>query len=261
MTILEKILQRKREEVAGLRHRLSELRAAAVEAPAPRGFAKALAATDGLAIIAEIKRASPSRGPLRPDLDPASLAQAYEKAGASAVSVLTDRPFFMGSLDDLGKTRAACGLPVLRKDFIIDEVQVYEARAAGADAVLLIVATLSDETLNKLHELAVSLKLDALVEVHTAAEAARALAAGAELVGINNRSLDTFGIDLATTEKLAPMLKSRLIVSESGLSEESALTRVRRAGAKAVLIGEALVTADDPGAKLARLVAAARRPI
>lgn len=258
MTILEEILARKREEVAALARRLPELRDACAQTPPPRGFARALSAAHGLAVIAEIKRASPSRGPLRPDLDPACLAREYEAAGADAVSVLTDADFFKGSLDDLGTARKACSLPVLRKDFIIDPSQVWEARAAGADAVLLIVAALSDDEMRGLHDLAVSLGMDVLVEVHSAEEARRALKAGARLVGINNRDLTTFQVDLGTTEKVAPLLDGVVVVSESGIQDAEALERVARAGAKAVLVGEALVTAASPGAKLAELVKAAR---
>lgn len=258
MTILEEILARKREEVAALARRLPDLREACAQAPPPRGFARALSAAPGLAVIAEIKRASPSRGPLRPDLDPAALAREYEAAGADAVSVLTDADFFKGSLGDLRAARTACSLPVLRKDFIVDPSQVWEARAAGADAVLLIVAALSDDEMRGLHDLAVSLEMDVLVEVHSAEEAQRALKAGAQLVGINNRNLATFQVDLGTTERVAPLLDDAVVVSESGIQDAEALERVARAGAKAVLVGEALVTAERPGAKLAELVKAAR---
>jgi indole-3-glycerol phosphate synthase len=261
MNFLEKILERKRAEVAerSAAVPLSELRAR----PDPRGqarpFAAALRASRGLALIAEIKKASPSAGTIRPDFDPAALAAAYDRGGASALSVLTDEPFFQGRLDYLRAARAAARLPCLRKDFIVSEYQVWEARAAGADAILLIVAALLRRELVALLDAARAAVLDVLVEVHDERELEAALQVDAPLIGINNRNLKTFKVDLAVTETLAPRVpRDRIVVSESGLGRAEHLRRVRDAGASAVLVGESLMRRADVEEATRELVAKMR---
>jgi len=259
VTVLERILARKREEVAALRASpgRAELAAQAARADAPRGFARALASGPAPRVVAEFKRASPSRGEIRPGADPAAIARAYAAAGAAALSVLTDRDFFRGSLDDLRAARAACALPVLRKDFTIDPLQLLEARAAGADAALLIVAALGDAELRELLACARELGLDALVEVHDERELERALAHGAALIGINNRDLRDFKTDVGVTRALLPRAAGRTVVSESGLDSPEVLRALAAEGASAFLIGEALMRAPDPGAALRQLRGAA----
>ena len=255
-TILDRIVAAKRQEVAEHQARtpLSALERRIAELPPPHNFAGALVG-DRVRVIAEVKKASPSRGVLRADLDPAGLARAYVDAGAAALSVLTDR-HFQGTLEDLAAVRqAAPGVPVLRKDFVVDPYQLYEARAHGADAALLIVACLSPQELRALLREAMGLWVQCLVEVHTEGELRAALEVGAEVVGINNRDLRTFHTDLAVTERLAPLVPpGRLVVSESGIATREDVERVRRCGVHAVLVGEALVTAPDPGARLRALV-------
>ena len=211
-----------------------------------------------LRIIAEVKRASPAKGLLRPTLDPIALATAYADAGAAAISVLTNADHFRGSLDDMQAVRSVANpraVPVLRKEFIFDPYQVYESRAHGADAILLIAAVLEPMELKTLRELAESFWMQCVVEVHDEAEVKVALDSGAEIVGINNRDLRTFKTDLEVTERLAPLVpESRVIVSESGIATGGDVERVRRAGAHAVLVGEALIRAEDPGAKLGELM-------
>lgn len=252
--ILQAIVATKREELRALRSRARELERAAARAPAPRDFAGALQG-GSVAVIAEVKRRSPGAGEIRPGLDPAALAAGYQAAGASALSVLTDRDYFGGSLDDLRAARGATALPALRKDFTLDPLQVMEARAAGADAILLIVRILEDAELRELRELAGSLGMAALVEVHTRGELDRALDAGVTLVGVNNRDLSTFRTDLAVTEELLPALPSEgILVSESGIRTGEDVARLGRAGVHAVLVGESLLRAQDPGAHLRSLV-------
>ena len=255
MTVLDRILERKRQEVSEPRRTTdeTELGARARAAGPTRGFARALREGPGPRVIAEFKRASPSKGEIRPGADPAEIARAYAGAGAAALSVLTDREFFAGSLDDLRRARAACDLPVLRKDFTIDRIQILEARAAGADAVLLIVAALSDVALLELLACAREIGLDALVEVHTAAELERARGVGAELVGINNRDLHSFKTDVAVTRALLPRAAGRTVVSESGLDSCEVLRALEAEGVQAFLVGEALMRDMDPGAALRRL--------
>jgi indole-3-glycerol phosphate synthase len=255
---LTRIAAHKRDEVARrvAARPLEAVRAAALGAPPTRGFQIAL---DGPPprLIAEVKRVSPAKGALNVSLDPAALARTYAAAGAHALSVLTDEAFFHGSDADLASARGAVELPVLRKDFVLSPYQVYEARALGADAVLLIAALLSPAELSELHALAEALGLAALVEVHAEAEVPAALAAGSSLVGINNRDLATFNVDLVNTERVCRLLPGGLIVvSESGIGSAADVRRVVAAGATAVLVGEALVTAADPAALVAELLGA-----
>lgn len=261
--LLDEILAHKRAETAARRRRLSEqdFRELAAAAPAGGGLAAALRARVDAgrpAVIAELKKASPSRGVLRADFEPAGLAAGYRRGGAAALSVLTDAKYFQGSGAALELARRGGGLPILRKDFILEPYQVYESRAMGAAAVLLIAAALPDGELAALHRLARDCGLEALVEVHDEAELARAAAAGAELIGVNNRDLQTFEVDLAVTERLAPRAPpGALLVAESGIRDAADMARLRRCGVGAFLIGEALMRAADPGAHLAELLAAA----
>jgi indole-3-glycerol phosphate synthase len=261
MGILDEILAAKRDEVTLLRRPdvRALLQERAVAAGAPRDFARALRRPDGrLAVIAELKRRSPSKGDLAPGLDPGTTATAYARGGAAALSVLTDRPFFGGAVADLEAARAASGLPVLRKDFVIDAIQVYETRAIGADAMLLIVAALPDDALLRdLHDLALDLGLAAVVEVHDEHEVDRALAAGARIVGVNSRSLQSFAEDLTIGERLASMLPAEVVgVAESAVRRGADARRMAVAGFDAVLVGEALVRAGDPAALVAEMAEA-----
>jgi indole-3-glycerol phosphate synthase len=229
--------------------------------PEPRGFAEALRAADGLAVIAEVKRRSPSKGDLAPDLDPVTVARQYADGGASCLSVLTDRDWFGGSPDDLRAARAAVDLPVLRKDFTVAPADVCDARIMGADAVLLIVAALDDAELTDLHALAVELGLDALVEVHDEAELERALALGATLVGVNQRDLVTFQVDTQRAERVATRIPDSVVsVAESGIRGPHDAARLQAAGYEAVLVGESLVTAPDISTAVAALRHPAPRP-
>jgi indole-3-glycerol phosphate synthase len=254
-SILEQIFATKRAELSAQRERitLDTMRTAALHAPVPRDFVKALRQPQP-AVIAEVKRASPSKGDIFPGLDPAAVALDYVTAGAAAISVLTDR-HFKGSLADLGTVRAAVNLPILRKDFIFDPYQLYESRAAGADCILLIAAMLTFDQLPALSELAHELGLAALVEVHDREEFMRACELGAELIGVNNRDLHTFRTDIATTsELLRDYTGTALIVSESGIETPGHIRQLYRAGARAFLIGESLLRCGNPRAALAKLV-------
>jgi indole-3-glycerol phosphate synthase len=256
---LARIAAHKREELKSreLSRPLAEVRSAATAAPPPRDFRAALSGP-APRLIAEIKRVSPAKGALNPTLSPAALAGAYAAAGAHALSVLTDEAFFHGSDADLVEARGAVRLPVLRKDFVISPYQIYEARALGADAVLLIAALLEPAQLAELHALAAELGLAALVEVHAPDEVGSAIQASATLVGINNRNLATFHVDLATTEAIRPLLpRGVTVVSESGIATAADVRRVLAAGAAAILVGEALVTAPDPAARIGELLGAA----
>ncbi len=250
-TVLERILASTREEVA---RRKRELPLQACEAPTgERPFRDALAGP-GIAVIAEFKRRSPSAGRLRERPEVRELVSAYARGGAAAVSILTEGPHFDGSLEDLRVARAACALPVLRKDFIVDPYQLHEARAAGADAVLLIVAALDQPTLLALHDVARELGLDALVEVHDRPELHRALELGAELVGINNRDLSDFTVDVERTFALLGEIPDGVaVVSESGIAGPEQLLRLHQRGVRGVLVGETLMRAPDPEAALRAL--------
>jgi len=252
--ILDDILARKREEVAARRRAtpVVALRDRPLYATPRLGFRAALAAHPAPAVIAELKRASPSRGELRTSYDVPAIAGGYAAAGATALSVLTDEPFFRGSLADLAAARDASALPCLRKDFLIDPYQVEEARAWGADAVLVIVAAVEQGQGAELLAAAGAAGLDVLVEVHTAEELERAVALGATLVGVNNRDLGTFTVSLATTERLAARAPAdALLVAESGIRSAADVRRMVAAGAHAVLVGEAFMERPDPGAALA----------
>jgi indole-3-glycerol phosphate synthase len=257
--ILQTILARKAEEIAERAERLSlrELGERIVDLPPPRDFRGALRAkaVAGLpAVIAEIKKASPSKGVIRPDFDPPAIAASYERGGAACLSVLTDRDFFQGSEEYLRQARQVCKLPVLRKDFTIDGYQVYEARAIGADCILLIVAALGDTLLGELLDLAEQLGLDALVEVHDREEMERALAVDARFIGINNRNLRTFETRLETTYELMQMADDKaLLVTESGIHTRADVEAMRERGIDCFLVGEAFMRAADPGAKLKEL--------
>ena len=245
--VLAEICAEKRAHVARRKAALPEaaLRAQLVAAPPLRPFAAALEsrATQGrYGLIAEIKKASPSRGLIRADFDPPKLAQAYQAGGATCLSVLTDTPYFQGNDDDLRAARAACNLPVLRKDFILDPYQIVESRVLGADCILLIMAALDDATARELASAADELGLDVLVEVHDRAELDRALRLDARLIGINNRDLKTFVTDLAVTEALAPRVpKDRIVIAESGIFIHADLTRLAASGVGALLVGESLM--------------------
>ncbi|HSH30333.1 MAG TPA: indole-3-glycerol phosphate synthase TrpC [Thiohalobacter sp.] len=257
--ILTRILARKAEEVAERRQRrpLAELEAGLACAPAVRGFAAALEArirAGRAAVIAEIKKASPSRGVLRADFDPAAIAASYARHGAACLSVLTDIDFFQGADDYLQQARTGCPLPVLRKDFMLDPYQVVEARAIGADCILLIVAALEDARMQELAAQAQALGMDVLVEVHDAAELERALNLPCRLIGINNRDLRSFDVNLGTTlELLSGIPGDRLVVTESGIHTPADVARLREHGVHAFLVGEAFMRAQEPGEKLAEL--------
>ncbi len=258
-TILDTIIARKREEILERKARRPEatLAATAQKADRPRGFAAALQATverGHAAVIAEIKKASPSKGIIRPDFDPVAIARSYAEGGAACLSVLTDEKFFQGSDAYLQAARAAVSLPVLRKDFIIDPYQVYETRALGADCLLLIVSALNPQQLTRLKTLADSLSLDVLIEVHDLAELSTALALMPAMIGINNRNLKTFETSLQNTFDLLPHIPDGVLtVTESGIHSRADVSTMRQRGVHAFLVGEALMRADDPGAALRAL--------
>jgi indole-3-glycerol phosphate synthase len=257
--ILKKIMRRKVEEIHQRASRLPlrQLAEGLDEAERPRGFVAALEAKIGAGqagVIAEIKKASPSKGVLREDFRPAQIAASYERGGAACLSVLTDEDFFQGSDEYLRQARAACGLPVIRKDFIIDPYQVYEARRIGADCILLILACLGDAQFRELNDLAHQLGMDVLIEVHDAAELERALRVSNRLIGINNRNLRTFEVSLDTTiGLLARIPQDRLVVTESGIHTPDDVQLMRSHGVNAFLVGEAFMRVADPGARLAEL--------
>lgn len=260
--VLDRIVRSKGAEVEALRPRAAELRSRAADAPPPRDFQGALADGSTVSLIAEVKRRSPGAGDIRPDLDPVRLARAYEEAGASALSVLTDREYFGGSLADLARIREEVAIPLLRKDFTLDALQVAEARAGGADAVLLIVRILDDDLLRDLRLQAEELGMAALVEAHDEAEVERALASGARILGINNRDLRTFRTRLETTLDLLGRVPDEVVlVSESGIRTGDDVARLGAEGVDAVLVGEALLRAPDPGVAAAELAGRPRTPL
>ena len=254
--ILDDILARTRQTVAEAKTQipLADLEKLARAAPPPRDFWGALRARP-LACIAEFKRRSPSAGWIREDADPADIGPRYEAAGAAALSILTDEPFFGGRLEDLRRARAATKLPLLRKDFMVDRYQVVEARAAGADAILLIVSALSDDEIALLMAEAARWGLDVLVETHDAAEVRRALAAPARMIGINHRDLRTFEVDTTLAVRMRPQIPpSRLLIAESGIKSANDVSILRAAGINAILVGETLMRAPDPGVALRGLL-------
>lgn len=258
-TYLDRILAAHRAAAAGDARDLDTLAGVARACGPARDFAGALAGGEGVAVIAEVKRASPSKGNLAPDLDAARVAADYEAGGAAALSVLTDREFFQGSVDDLRTARAATALPVLRKDFTVGPADVLDARCMGADAVLLIAAALSPEELDELMALANSIGLQALVEVHDEQEAARAVTGGASLIGVNQRDLYTFDVDTDRAVRVARMLPDEVVrVAESGIRDGDDVRRLGQAGFDAVLVGEALVSSPDPAAAVRSLRSGAR---
>ncbi len=259
--ILQRIVETKRGEVEALRRGLSALRDRAEEAPPARDFIGALRGEKAVAVIAELKRRSPGAGAIRTELDPLRLGPMYESGGASALSVLTDETYFGGSLEDLIAVRRLVEIPVLRKDFVIDESQVYEARGAGADAILLIVRILDDGRLRSLRSLGEDLGMSVLVEAHDAADVERGLTAGARLLGINNRNLETFEVRIDVTLALAGRVPpSVVLVSESGIHTPADVRTVGQKGADAVLVGESLLRQEDPGAGVTALAGQGRTP-
>ena len=257
--ILDKILKHKEKEVADAKDRvpLEMVQEQALTMPPTRGFARALKekAQIGTAIIAEVKKGSPSKGIIREDFDPVEIARIYEAAGAACLSILTDKEFFHGELSYLLQISSAVDIPLLRKEFIIDPYQIYEARAAGADAILLIAAALGEAELQEFTQLATELEMDVLLEVHNEEELETALKVPVELIGINNRDLKSFVTDLTVTERLIPMIdKDRLVVSESGINSRDDILRLQQAGAGAFLIGESLMRENDISGKLQKLL-------
>jgi len=255
VNILDKIVAVKREQVGRLRTQAGELKKAAATRTDFRDFASALRHGKSPTLIAEIKKASPSAGVIAPDFNAVRIARDYEQAGASALSVLTDEKFFQGRIEYLRQIRDVVKLPLLRKDFMIDELQVYESVARGADAILLIVAVLDDARLKGFRELAGQMRLAALVEVHDERELDRAVATGAAIIGINNRDLRDLSVDLETTERLAARIsRDKIVVAESGISKQPDVERVRKAGVDAILVGESLMKSVDIGKKVSELL-------
>ena len=257
--ILDKILKHKAKEVADAKGRvpLELLQEHALTMVPARGFARALRekSAEGTAIIAEVKKGSPSKGIIRADFDPVAIAKTYTSAGATCLSVLTDKEFFFGELSYLLQISSVVDIPLLRKEFIVDSYQIYEARAASADAILLIAAALGESELRQFSELATELGMDVLLEVHNEEELETALKLPVELIGINNRDLKSFVTDLNVTERLLPLIgDDRLVVSESGINSREDIVRLQKAGARAFLIGESLMREEDISGKLQRLL-------
>jgi len=258
--ILQRILATKREEIAAGRvlHSMAELQARATDMPKPRGFMQRLqlVAKSGPAVIAEVKKASPSAGVIRANFNPAEIARSYEAAGAACLSVLTDQQYFQGAAEFLQQARAACNLPVLRKDFIIDSWQLPEARVMGADCILLIASALTLSELQELEGQARELQLDVLLEVHDEAELELALQTEARLIGVNNRNLKTFVTDLAASERIRPLIPAdRMMVTESGIHSRADVQRLQQHGIQVFLVGEAFMRAENPGIALKALFA------
>jgi len=254
--MLDKIIAQKREEVEQIKKvaTITYLQERIARQKPPLDLAPALKG-DHIRLIAEVKQASPSRGMLSPNLNPIELARSYAEGGAAAISVLTEANYFMGSIEHLAAIKEVAGLPLLRKDFIFDPYQVYESRAYGADALLLIVAILSQKQLNEFVSLSHSLGLRCLVEVHNKGEVERAVLSEAEIIGINNRDLNTFAVDITTTRSLRPLIpQERIVVSESGIKSKGDIEKLRKWGVDAVLVGEALVTTGDVLAKMKELL-------
>lgn len=259
-TILDTIIEHKRLELNEAMKLLPEpsVKELALGSPVPGDFSSAIDPARGLRIIAEIKHASPSKGVFRDDFDPVTIARSYERGGASALSVLTDEKFFRGNISYLVDIKKEVGIPLLRKDFIIDPYQAYESRLCGADAILLIVACLNDGLLRDLLWLSDSLGLGVIVEVHDEAELGRAIDAGSRLIGINNRDLKTFHVDLGVSERLAGMIPAGVTaIAESGISSGDDIRRLRDAGIHVFLIGETFMKAPDPGLELENLISSA----
>jgi len=257
--MLEEILASKRDEVRKRQARVpaAELQRLAANAPPVLDFTGAIRNEGKIRLIAEFKRASPSRGAIRADLEPEQVARLYAASGAAAISVLTDAPFFHGSADDLRSVRAVVKVPVLQKDFVLDAYQLLEARSLGADAILLIAAALPGAALGRLHKAAADLGLAVLVEVHDEADVDRALAAGPRIIGINNRDLRTFEVSVATTFRLRPLIPPGIIVvSESGIRSRADALKLQKAGVDAMLVGERLMRQPDPGKAAAELLGA-----
>ncbi|MDG1311480.1 MAG: indole-3-glycerol phosphate synthase TrpC [Porticoccaceae bacterium] len=258
-TILKNILARKREEISERSAVMSadQLLEKALSASAPRGFAAAMAAKIAAgesAVIAEIKKASPSKGVIREDFDPAAIAKSYADGGAACLSILTDVDFFQGADEYLQQAREACNLPVIRKDFIIDKYQIYEARAMGADCILLIVSALAEDQLNHLHEVAISLGMDVLIEVHNAAELAIALKRDNPMVGINNRNLHSFEVSLENTYQLLEQIPAnKIVITESGIHSRDDVAAMRKQNVHAFLVGEAFMRSEEPGERLSEM--------
>jgi indole-3-glycerol phosphate synthase len=256
-TVLDEIVAAKWREIAGAKQTRPEesLRELAAAAPPSRNFFAALSAPGPIHLIAEVKKASPSRGVIRAEFQPSEIARIYERTGASCISVLTDEAYFQGKLDDLVQVKAAIGLPVLRKDFILDPYQLYEARSAGADAVLLIAECLDDCSLRSLHNLAVELGMTPLVELYEPANLSRVFDAGATLIGVNNRDLRTFQTDLEHTLRLREQIPDQcVLVSESGIRSRADVERLQAAGVDAILVGETLMASPDIGLAVERLL-------
>ncbi len=258
-TILKKILARKQQEIVERSNvrPMAQLMEQIASASAPRGFATALEAKLAVgqsAVIAEIKKASPSKGVIREDFDPAAIAKSYAKGGAACLSVLTDVDFFQGADRYLTMARAACGLPVIRKDFIVDPYQIYEARAMGADCILLIVSALNEEQLYQLHEVAITMGMDVLIEVHDVAELNTALKLDNPMVGINNRNLHSFDVSLDNTFQLLEHIpKGKIVITESGIHHRDDVVAMRENNVNAFLVGEAFMRSDEPGERLREL--------
>jgi indole-3-glycerol phosphate synthase len=257
--ILDRIVQTKKREVESLLPHVEEIRSLAGDAPQARDMGEALRKGTEVALMAEVKRRSPGAGPIWPDLIPSEVARAYERAGAAAISVLTDAEYFGGSLEDLREVRSAVGLPVFRKDFVLHRIQLLEARAAGADGILLIARILSDQELSSLVGEALGLGLTPMVEVHGLEELERALASGSRLVGVNNRNLQTFNTSLDVTLDLLPAIPAHVaVVSESGIRTRAEVDRLGAEGVHGILVGESLLRARDPEKAAAELVGCPR---